>query len=47
MPSSPIPMLLERAKRLVNADFLTIIKDMAPHGLDNVQTIGGLDEDDD
>ena len=46
-PSSPIPMLLERAKRLVNADFLTIIKDMAPHGLDNVQTIGGLDEDDD
>ncbi|MBB95312.1 MAG: type VI secretion system protein TssA [Rhodobacteraceae bacterium] len=46
-PSSPIPLLLERAKRLVNADFLTIIKDMAPHGLDNVQTVGGLEDDDD
>ena len=46
-PSSPIPILLERAKRLVNADFLTIIKDMAPHGLDNVQTVGGLEDDDD
>ncbi len=46
-PSSPIPILLDRAKRLVNADFLTIIKDMAPHGLDNVQTIGGLEDDDD
>lgn len=46
-PSSPIPILLERAKRLVNADFLTIIKDMAPHGLDTVQTIGGLEDEDD
>ena len=46
-PSSPIPILLERAKRLVSADFLTIIKDMAPSGMDNVQTIGGLEDDDD
>lgn len=46
-PSSPIPILLERAKRLVSADFLTIIRDMAPSGMDNVQTIGGLEDDDD
>jgi type VI secretion system protein ImpA len=48
-PSSPIPMLLERAKRLVGADFLTIINEMAPEGKDNVYLIGGLknrDEDD-
>jgi len=44
-PSSPVPLLLQRAKRLVNADFLTIVKDMAPHGVDNVNLIGGLEED--
>ncbi len=46
-PSSPLPILLERAKRLVNADFLTIIEDMAKEGLDEVRQIGGLKDDDD
>ncbi len=46
-PSSPLPILLERAKRLVNADFLTIIEDMAKDGLDEVRQIGGIKEDDD
>lgn len=46
-PSSPIPMLLERAKRLVGADFITIVKDMASGGYQNVKTIGGLPDDDD
>lgn len=46
-PSSPLPVLLERAKRLVNADFLTIIEDMAKEGLDEVRQIGGLKSDDD
>lgn len=45
-PSSPVPLLLERAKRLVNADFLTIMKDLAPAGIDNVHLIGGIEEDD-
>lgn len=45
-PSSPIPILLTRAKRLVNADFLTIVKDMAPSGVENVNLIGGLSDDD-
>jgi type VI secretion system protein ImpA len=44
-PSSPIPILLVRAKRLVNADFLTIMQDMAPQGIDNVHLIGGIDDD--
>lgn len=43
-PSSPVPILLRRAQRLVSADFLTIMKDMAPLGLENVQLIGGLEE---
>lgn len=46
-PSSPVPVLLTRAKKLVGADFLTIMKDMAPKGLDNVRLIGGLEDDDD
>lgn len=41
-PSSPVPILLERAKRLVNADFLTIIEDMAKDGLEEVRRIGGI-----
>jgi type VI secretion system protein ImpA len=44
-PSSPIPILLARAKRLVNADFMTIVKDMAPSGVDNVSLIGGLSDE--
>lgn len=46
-PSSPVPIILERAKRLVGADFMTIMKDMAPQGLDSVMMIGGISEDDD
>ncbi len=44
-PSSPVTILLERAKRLVGADFLTIIKEMAPDGLSNVHLIGGITEE--
>ena len=46
-PSSPVPIILERAKRLVGADFITIMKDMAPDGLDAVRMIGGIKDDDD
>jgi type VI secretion system protein ImpA len=44
-PSSPVPLLLTRAKRLVNADFLTIIRELAPSGMDNVNLIGGLESE--
>jgi type VI secretion system protein ImpA len=40
-PSSPIPLLLERAQRLVNKDFAEIIRDLAPAGVDQVVTIAG------
>ena len=45
-PSSPVPLLLDRAKRLVGADFMSIMKDMAPSGVDNVKLIGGVEDDD-
>ncbi len=40
-PSSPIPLLLQRAKRLVHMDFLEIIRDLAPDGLSQVEVIRG------
>ena len=45
-PSSPLVMLVERAKALVGADFLTIIKELAPSGLDHVHMIGGIRPED-
>ncbi|HEY0463613.1 MAG TPA: type VI secretion system protein TssA [Polyangiaceae bacterium] len=40
-PSSPIPLLLERGKRLVSKSFLDIIRDMAPAGVPEVESIAG------
>ncbi len=45
-PSSPVPLLLERAKRLVNKDFMEIINDLAPDGLTQVQAIRGPSDED-
>lgn len=45
-PSSPVPILLARARRLVGANFLDILKDIAPSGVENVNLIGGIGEDD-
>lgn len=42
-PSSPVPLLLQRAKKLASKDFLEIIKDLAPEGLSQVQLIAGID----
>lgn len=41
-PSSPVPLLLERAKRLIAKDFLEVIADLAPDGLGQVRAAGGL-----
>lgn len=40
-PSSPIPILLQRAKRLVSKDFLTILQDLAPDGVSQLEQIKG------
>ncbi len=44
-PSSPVPTILRRAKRLVGADFMTIMKDIAPGGIDNVRLVGGFTDE--
>src|SRR6185436_7102658 len=40
-PSSPVPLLLNRAKRLISKDFLEILRDMAPDGVAQVEVIRG------
>jgi len=42
-PSSPIPILLERAKRLVPMNFFEIMKDLAPDGIGQLTVIRGPD----
>jgi type VI secretion system protein ImpA len=41
-PSSPIPMFLERAKRLVAKDFLEVLADIAPEALAVARLAGGV-----
>jgi len=40
-PSSPVPLLLRRAQRLADMDFMAIINDMTPDALTSVRTISG------
>lgn len=44
-PSSPAPLLIRRAQRLMNMSFIEIIRDMASNGLDQVETIAGPREE--
>ncbi len=45
-PSSPVPLLLQRAKRLVSKDFMEILRDLTPSGLEEAKQIGGIPKDD-
>ncbi len=44
-PSSPIPLLMQRAKRLVSQDFMAILKDLAPDGMKQIEMISGIKKD--
>lgn len=41
-PSSPVPIVVERARRLISLSFLEVLADMAPDGLDEAKRIGGI-----
>lgn len=43
-PSSPVPILLERAKFLVTADFMEVIKNMMPDALSQLELLKGPDQ---
>jgi type VI secretion system protein ImpA len=44
-PSSPVPMLLQRARRLVDKSFIEILQDLAPEGLGQARQVGGIDNE--
>lgn len=41
-PSSPVPMLVERAKRLVDKDFLEVLADMVPDAVGAAKSAAGV-----
>jgi type VI secretion system protein ImpA len=43
-PSSPLPMLIDRARRLSSMEFMDILRDLAPDGLMQAQNIAGQQE---
>jgi type VI secretion system protein ImpA len=45
-PSSPVPLLLRRAQRLVSKSFLEVVKDFCPAGMSQVEMIGGVSSSD-
>ena len=44
-PTSPVPLLLRRAKRLISKDFMGIMRDLAPNGVSQAETITGADRE--
>jgi type VI secretion system protein ImpA len=43
-PSSPVPVLLRRAKRLVSKDFMEIIRDLTPGGVAEAELLSGIEK---
>jgi type VI secretion system protein ImpA len=44
-PSSPLPLLLQRCKRLATMSFIEIVREMVPDGLSQVEIIAGKREE--
>jgi type VI secretion system protein ImpA len=44
-PSSPVPLILKRAARLVEMDFMQILEDLSPDAIAQVRTITGEKEE--
>jgi len=42
-PSSPVPLILRRAQRLVSKSFIEIIRDLSPDAVQQIDVICGLD----
>ncbi|HET8935613.1 MAG TPA: type VI secretion system protein TssA [Polyangiales bacterium] len=40
-PTSPVPMLLRRVKRLVGMSFFEIVRELAPSGMSEIETLRG------
>lgn len=44
-PSSPVPLLLRRAQRLVGMDFMDLLKDLAPSGMSEWRVVSGTPDE--
>jgi type VI secretion system protein ImpA len=44
-PSSPVPLLLKRARRLATGSFVDIVRDLAPDALSQIQQICGIESE--
>ena len=44
-PASPVPLLLERAKRIAGLGFMELLRELAPGGVSEVETIAGVSEE--
>jgi type VI secretion system protein ImpA len=44
-PSSPVPLLLRRAKKLISKNFLEIIENMCPGAMSEVETVSGASKE--
>ena len=44
-PSSPVPLLLRRAQKLVSKNFLEVVQDVCPDALSQIQMLGGISFD--
>lgn len=42
-PSSPIPILLKRAERLVGKNFIELVRDLSPDALSQLKVVAGVD----
>lgn len=45
-PSSPVPLLLKRSKKLLHMNFIDIMKEIATDGLEQVNSLGGIAKED-
>lgn len=45
-PSSPLPMLIDRARKLSAMDFMQILRNLAPDGITQAQNIAGPQDED-
>jgi len=44
-PSSPVPLLMRRARRLVHMDFVSIVRDLVPDAIRQVEELMGPEEE--
>jgi type VI secretion system protein ImpA len=44
-PSSPVPLLLHRAKRLVGKDFREVVEELIPNALAEIDSLSGVDKE--